>query len=46
MTATAQNTARQPKGMMIWLPMKGARMGDTLSTSMISAIMRVASMPV
>ena len=43
---TATNTARQPKGTMMALPISGARIGDTLKTSMIVDISLVASMPV
>ncbi len=43
---TAANTARQPNGTISALPVSGARMGETLSTSMQSDISCVASMPV
>ena len=43
---TATNTARQPNGTISALPVSGARIGDTLNTSMTSDISRVASMPV
>ena len=45
-TVTATNTARQPNGTISALPVSGARIGDTLNTSMTSDISRVASTPV
>ena len=43
---TAQKTARQPKASMMKLPVSGARIGDTLNTSIKSDISLVASGPV
>ena len=45
-TVAATNTARQPNGTISALPASGARIGDTLRTSMTVAISRVASTPV
>ena len=45
-SVTATNTARQPNGTISALPVSGARIGDTLNTSITSAISRVASTPV
>ena len=43
---TAQNTLRQPKASISRLPASGARMGDTLNTSISMDISRAASVPV
>ncbi|MNT39881.1 hypothetical protein D3C72_1761650 [compost metagenome] len=43
---TAQNTPRQPVKAMTRLPASGARIGDTLNTSISSDISRAASVPV
>ena len=43
---TATKTARQPNGTISALPASGARIGDTLKTSITSDISRVASTPV
>jgi hypothetical protein len=45
-SGTAQNTARQPKLSISTLPVSGARIGDTLNTSISSDISRAASLPV
>ena len=45
-TITATKTARQPNGTISALPVSGARIGETLNTSMTSDISRVASTPV
>ena len=45
-TVTAQNTLRQPKDSISRLPVSGARMGDTLKTSISIDIRRAASAPV
>ena len=42
----AQNTLRQPARSISRLPASGARIGETLNTSISSPIMRVASCPV
>ena len=44
--ATATKTARQPNGTISALPPSGARIGDTLKTSITVDISRVASTPV
>ncbi len=43
---TAQNTPRQPVSAITALPASGARMGDTLNTSISSDMSRAASVPV
>jgi hypothetical protein len=45
-TVTAQNTARQPLHSIKKLPNSGARMGDTLNTSVSNAVRLAASSPV
>ena len=45
-SVTAQNTPRQPANAMTALPASGARIGDTLNTSISSDISRAASVPV
>jgi hypothetical protein len=45
-TATAQNTLRQPATSISRLPASGARIGETLTTSMSKAIRRAAAWPV
>ena len=45
-SATAQNTPRQPATAITPLPTSGARMGETLNTSISSDIIRAASLPV
>ncbi len=42
----ARNTARQPSGTISALPASGAKIGDTLNTSITRPISRVAAMPV
>ena len=45
-TVTTQNTPRQPAASITKLPASGARIGETLNTSISSDISRAASVPV
>ena len=45
-TNVATKTDRQPQRAISPLPVSGARIGETLNTSMISDISRAASAPV